>query len=51
MALSGEKKRDEDVHLDWKDYVAIAIAALQTALLPFIVLIFVLLALWLILAR
>jgi len=30
--------------LDWKDYVAITIAALQTTLLPFILLLFVILA-------
>lgn len=50
--LPNEKEeRDRDVHLEWRDYAAIVIAALQTTLLPFLVVIVVLLALWYILAR
>ena len=40
-AWEDEKKPPK---LDWKDYVAITIAALQTTLLPFILLLFVILA-------
>lgn len=38
-----EEKKAEPIKLDWKDYLAIAIAALQTALLPFVLLIIVVL--------
>jgi hypothetical protein len=34
-----------DVHLEWRDYLAISIATLQTTLLPFIIFIAVLLGL------
>jgi hypothetical protein len=30
---------DESAKLDWKDYIAIAIAAIQTILLPLVILI------------
>ena len=30
----GEVKKDDDVKLEWKDYIAIVIAAFQTTLLP-----------------
>jgi len=39
-----EERRKKPPKLDWKDYVAITIAALQTTLLPFILLFFVILA-------
>jgi len=39
-----EERKKERVRLDWKDYVAITIAALQTTLLPFILLFFVIIA-------
>jgi len=39
-----EERRKKSLKLDWKDYVAITIAALQTTLLPFILLFFVILA-------
>jgi len=39
----GERKKEQP-RLDWKDYVAITIAALQTTLLPFILLFFVIIA-------
>jgi len=39
-----EERRKKTSRLDWKDYVAITIAALQTTLLPFILLFFVILA-------
>ena len=36
--VSDDKKLDENtVHLDWRDYVAIFIATLETTLLPIIV--------------
>lgn len=38
-----EEKKAEPIKLDWKDYLAIAIAALQTSLLPFVLLIIVVL--------
>jgi len=39
-----EERRKELPRLDWKDYVAITIAALQTTLLPLVLLFFVILA-------
>jgi len=39
-----DEKEKMPPKLDWKDYVAITIAALQTTLLPFILLLFVILA-------
>jgi len=39
-----EERRREPPKLDWKDYVAVTIAALQTTLLPFVLLFFVILA-------
>ncbi len=33
----GEVKKDDDVKLEWKDYIAIVIAAFQTTLLPLFV--------------
>ena len=39
-----EERKKEQPRLDWKDYVAITIAALQTTLLPFILLFFVIIA-------
>ena len=39
-----ERRRGESPKLDWKDYVAVTIAALQTTLLPFVLLFFVILA-------
>jgi hypothetical protein len=46
MAEKEEKKRQEPptIKPDWKDYVAITIAALETTLLPFVLLLLVLLA-------
>ena len=46
-----EKNRPPPLQLDWKDYVAISIAALQTTLLPFILLLLVMLAFVLIISR
>jgi len=46
-----EKNRPPALQLDWKDYVAISIAALQTTLLPFILLLLVMLAFVLIISR
>ena len=39
------KKEKKRVKLDWKDYVAITIAMLETVLLPFILYIIILFAL------
>ena len=39
-----EERKKEMPRLDWKDYVAITIAALQTTLLPFVLLFFVIIA-------
>lgn len=38
-----ELKDEEDLHLDWKDFVALSIASLETFLLPIVVFILVLL--------
>lgn len=38
-----KEKKAEPTKLDWKDYLAITIAALQTSLLPFVLLIIVIL--------
>ncbi|MGP8124259.1 MAG: hypothetical protein ACLQEQ_00070 [Nitrososphaerales archaeon] len=48
--LDNRDKEDDEtqqlqVPLDWKDYVALAIAALETVLLPMVVLIVILFAL------
>ncbi len=48
--LDNQDKEDDEaqqlqVPLDWKDYVALAIAALETVLLPMVVLIVILFAL------
>ena len=37
--MTKEGERDDDVRLDWRDYLAVVIAAMQTTLLPFLVLI------------
>jgi len=42
--IGKEEKRKKPPKLDWKDYIAITIAALQTTLLPFILLFFVIIA-------
>ena len=48
--MSDEKKNEHlaehvhDIHLEWRDYVAITVATLQTALLPFVVFIVILVA-------
>ena len=46
-----EKEPEEQVRLDWKDYVAVVIAAFQTTLLPFVIVIIVLLFLILMFRR
>lgn len=45
------EREEETVRLEWRDYVAIVIAAFQTTLLPFLIVIIVLLLLWLVLRR
>ncbi len=44
------RREEERAHMTLKDYLALAIAALQTVLLPLLILIIVLIALTLILA-
>ncbi len=44
-------ERRGDVHLEWRDYIAVAVATLQTTLLPFIIFIVVLIALLYLLRR
>jgi len=39
---SAEKENDEQLSLDWKDFVAISIASLETFLLPIVVFILIL---------
>ena len=43
---SAETTRDErEIHLDWRDYVALSIASLETFLLPMVVFIIVIVVL------
>lgn len=48
---SGEKELDqsksskEEVHLDWRDYIALTIASLETFLIPIVVFIIVIIVL------
>jgi hypothetical protein len=44
-------RRAGDVHLEWRDYVAVTIATLETTLLPFLVFIVVVIALLYVLRR
>ncbi len=48
MTLNDEKndERLREVTLDWRDYVALVIAALETVLLPFLIVIVALVVLW-----
>lgn len=43
--MTEKKKTKKTEKLEWRDYVALTIALLQTTLLPFVLLIFVLLIL------
>jgi len=45
------EKHRRDVHLQWRDYVAVTVATLQTTLLPFVIFIIVLIALLYVLRR
>ncbi|HLQ03770.1 MAG TPA: hypothetical protein VK114_03130 [Nitrososphaerales archaeon] len=45
----GNRGKEEKVGLGWKDYLALAIASLETVLLPLVVLVIVILALVLLL--
>jgi hypothetical protein len=38
MCKKKEERGSEEVSFDWKDYLAIVVAALETSLLPFILL-------------
>ena len=51
MARENEDQSKKDVHLEWKDYLAIVIAALETTLLPVLILILVLVLMLLVLRR
>ena len=51
MSREKEQKRQETNHLEWRDYFAIAIASLETTLLPIIVSMIVLLLVVLLLRR
>ena len=42
---------DRENHLEWRDYVALTVAALQTVLLPFLVAIAIFLILLLVIRR
>lgn len=46
-----KKNRSPTLQPDWRDYIAIGIAALQTTLLPFILLLLVMLAFVLIVSK
>lgn len=43
-----ETQEDEEVKLDWKDYIAIGIALLQTVLLPIVIFIAIMISIVLI---
>ena len=45
MTEKKKTKKTKKLELEWRDYVALTIALLQTTLLPFVLLIFVLLML------
>ncbi len=47
---SRQDREDEQVNLDWKDYIALTIASLQTFLLPLVIFIVLLVAIVLALA-
>ncbi len=56
--MGDEKEKEEpsmerrrEVHLEWRDYIAVTIATLQTTLLPFLIFIVVLIALLYLLKR
>ena len=51
MARENDEKQKKDVHLEWKDYAAIVIAAFETTLLPFLILVVVLVFMLLVLRR
>ena len=51
MSNEKEQKNKKSIHLEWRDYVALIIASLQTIMLPIIVCIVVLILLVLILGR
>ena len=44
-----DRRKEERVRLGWKDYIALAIASLETVLLPLVLLVIVILALVLLL--
>ncbi|MHB8567794.1 MAG: hypothetical protein ACYC7D_11165 [Nitrososphaerales archaeon] len=48
--LDDSKMYDQTIKLDWRDYVALTIASLETFLLPLVIFIFVIIGIALILA-
>jgi hypothetical protein len=49
MSGEKEKERQRSLHLEWRDYIAIAIASLETTLLPIVVTVLLLIFLVLVL--
>ena len=47
--MSEDDDEEKPISLDWRDYVAIAIAALETVLLPLIVVLLVMIGLYVVL--
>ncbi len=43
--MSDEEEESREVHLEWKDYVAIVIAMFETVLIPVLVVLVILVAL------
>jgi len=37
LAMAGDDEEDKKTELDWKDYIAITIASLETVFLPLVV--------------
>ena len=48
-SMSEDDDEEKPISLDWRDYVAIAIAALETVLLPLIVVLLVMIGLYVVL--
>lgn len=39
MSNEEERKRSQTMHLEWRDYVALVVASLETTLLPILVMV------------
>ncbi len=44
LSMSGDKEKKKTSNLDWRDYVALFIASLETVFLPLVILIGILIA-------